>query len=116
VFGRCHENEEDRSEFALLLSMFAPDGTKVTHCLPTERSKDNRTAEEKAGLLQWVGLLFFQFFFSLTFYLTSFQALQFSAQHPYVCHQPLRHSPLKDVSSMSDWAGNSAAGIPVSTI
>jgi hypothetical protein len=36
----------------LLFSTFAPDGTKVTHCLPTERSKDDNTVQEKAGLLQ----------------------------------------------------------------
>jgi hypothetical protein len=51
----------------LLFTSFAPDGTKVTHCLPTERSKDNRTAEEKARLLQWVSVPFplvVHFFFS----------------------------------------------------
>jgi hypothetical protein len=41
----------------LLFATFAPDGAKVTHCLPTERSKDNRTVEEKEQVLVWVSHL-----------------------------------------------------------
>jgi hypothetical protein len=53
----------------LLFTSFSPDGT-ITYCLPTERSKDNRTAEDKARLLQWVSVLFpllLHFFFFLSF-------------------------------------------------
>ena len=44
----------------LLFTTFAPDRSKVKHCLPTARSKDNRTAEEKVAVIEWVrGARFF---------------------------------------------------------
>jgi hypothetical protein len=34
--------------------------------LPVERSRDNRTQEEKTALLEWVRALFFSFFFRVS--------------------------------------------------
>ncbi|KAF8225939.1 hypothetical protein L208DRAFT_1407848 [Tricholoma matsutake] len=48
--GSGHESMQ---QLTLLFTTFAADGTKVTHYLPTERSKDNRKAEEKVQVLEW---------------------------------------------------------------
>ena len=46
-----------------LLTGTGPQSTDNGQQLPTERSRDNRTPEEKQAVLDWVSFLFFLFLF-----------------------------------------------------